>query len=232
MMASMTELISYLWPILGAAGAGAAIGFEREFRGRAAGFRTHILVCLASCFLMLAAARQSDWSFVEMAGGNVVSDPTRMAHGVLTGVGFLCGGVIFREGFSIHGLTTAASLWITSAVGLLFGVELYTLAIAGTVATLGVLTSLRVVEQRIARQTGVDMVFRYGRSEALHEDEVRALLSEFGFSLKRIGWKQTRETSEHVLKAVGFSPLKSEALAARLRTIAAVAEFEITPRDD
>jgi len=228
----MNELVSYLWPILGAAGAGAAIGFEREFRGRAAGFRTHILVCLASALLMLAAARQAEWAFLSMPDANVVADPTRMAHGVLTGVGFLCGGVIFREGFSVHGLTTAASLWITAALGLLFGVELYTLAIAGTVATLAVLAALRIVEARIARQTGVDMVLRYGRAEALHEDDVRALLSEFGFSLKRIGWKQSREVSEHVLKAVGFSPLKSEALAARLRTIAAVAEFEITPRDD
>jgi uncharacterized membrane protein YhiD involved in acid resistance len=63
-------------------------------------------------------------------------DPVRMAHGILTGVGFLCGGVIFQQGVSVHGLTTAASLWITSAIGTLFGVGLYELAIGGTVLSL------------------------------------------------------------------------------------------------
>ena len=181
---------------------------------------------------MLAAARQAEWHFVELPGANVVADPTRLAHGVLTGVGFLCGGVIFREGFSVHGLTTAASLWITAALGLLFGVELYTLAIAGTVATMAILAGFRVVEAAIARQIGVDMVLRYGRAEALHEDQVRALLAEFGFKVKRIGWTVTRHESEHRLKVSGFTPLRTEALVARLHDTKPIASFEITPRED
>lgn len=228
----MEPFTNYLWPIVGSLVAGAAIGFEREFRGRSAGFRTHILVGIASTLLMLAAARQAEWSFLELPGANVVADPTRLAHGVLTGVGFLCGGVIFREGFSVHGLTTAASLWITSALGLLFGVELYTLAIVGTVATLAILTAFRLIEARVARQINVDVALRYGRADALHEDEVRALMTEYGFSVKRIGWNVTPQETEHRLKVSGFTPLKTEALAERLRQTKPIASFELAPRDD
>lgn len=228
----MEHFTAYLWPIAGSLIAGGAIGFEREYRGRPAGFRTHILVCLASTLLMLAAARQAEWHFVELPGANVVADPTRLAHGVLTGVGFLCGGVIFREGFSVHGLTTAASLWISAALGLLFGVELYALAITGTVATVAILTAFRLLEARIASQVGVDAVLRYGRSEALHEDELRALFREYGFRVKRIGWNVTRDETEHRLKIAGFTPLRTEELAARLRDTKPILSFELSPRED
>ena len=106
---NLSEIESFALPILGAVVAGGLIGFEREWRGRAAGFRTHILVSLASALLMLAAMGQADWAFRALPDENIVTDPTRMAHGVLTGIGFLCAGVIFRTGFSIHGLTSAGS---------------------------------------------------------------------------------------------------------------------------
>ena len=83
---------------------------------RAAGFRTHTLVALASAILMLAAQHQVEWASSTTPEEILRIDPVRMAHGILTGVGFLCGGVIFKEGLSVHGLTTAASLWITSAL--------------------------------------------------------------------------------------------------------------------
>ena len=117
----LASLPDFVVPLLAAVLAGGLIGFEREWRGRAAGLRTHILVCLASALLMEAAVSQGAWRFHALPGTEIVSDPTRMAHGVLTGIGFLCAGVIFRAGFSIHGLTTAASLWITAAIGLLLG---------------------------------------------------------------------------------------------------------------
>ncbi len=128
-----------VWPIIGAMTAGGLIGVERTYHGHPAGFRTHILVCLTSCILMLAAMHQSTWAFTALSGQTVVIDPTRMSHGLLTGIGFLCAGVIFREGFSVHGLTTAASLWITSAIGVLFGVGMLNLALLGAGATLAVL---------------------------------------------------------------------------------------------
>ena len=86
----------FIAPLLSALAAGALIGYEREFRARAAGFRTHTLVAVASALLMLAAQHQIEWAGVAMTDDVMRIDPVRMAHGVLTGIGFLCGGVIWR----------------------------------------------------------------------------------------------------------------------------------------
>jgi MgtC family protein len=100
--------------VLGALVIGAAIGFERTFHGRPAGFRTHALVCVASALLMIVTVYQGQWmTFVEHDA--IRTDPTRMAQGIMTGIGFLGAGVIFKEGLTVRGLTTAASIWITSA---------------------------------------------------------------------------------------------------------------------
>ena len=118
-------------PLAGSLVTGMLIGLDRELHGKPAGLRTHTLVCFASTLLTLAAARQADWVLSLLPGQQVVSDPTRMAHGILTGIGFLGAGVIFREGPSVQGLTTAASLWIAAALGIVFGVGLFGLAVVG-----------------------------------------------------------------------------------------------------
>lgn len=230
----MNDAAHFSFAILASIVAGGIIGFEREQRGRAAGFRTHILVCLASCLLMLAAARQAHWAWVSLPGTDIVSDPTRMAHGVLTGIGFLCAGVIFREGFSIHGLTTAASLWMASALGLLFGVELWGLAATGVLATIVVLALLRAVDGWIPQGTAVDLNLCYARDRALHENDLRELLKSYDFRLQRIAWRVSAEDHriEHRLKVHGVTPLRTEELAAHLRSIDEILAFEISPRDD
>ena len=228
------SLPDFALPLLAAVLAGGSIGFEREWRGRAAGFRTHILVCLASALLMEAAVSQGAWRFDVLAGTRIVSDPTRMAHGVLTGIGFLCAGVIFRAGFSIHGLTTAASLWITAAIGLLFGAGLFALATSGTVLTVVILAALRLVSVRLPQQTIVDaeVVWRRGAPDA--EEAVEAAMAE-------VGWVPSGDRHELVdggesvrrtfrLRAIGEEPLK--ALAARLRTIEGITGYRLDPRDD
>ncbi|MBV0893498.1 MgtC/SapB family protein, partial [Paracoccus sp. Z118] len=109
-------------PLLCSLITGMLIGIDREVQGKPAGLRTHALVCLAATLLTLAAAQQELWTLKLVPGTQIVSDPTRMAHGILTGIGFLGAGVIFREGPSVHGLTTAASLWISAALGIVYGV--------------------------------------------------------------------------------------------------------------
>jgi putative Mg2+ transporter-C (MgtC) family protein len=138
-------------PMLSSLITGILIGLERELHAKPAGLRTHALVCFASTILMLAAARQGEWFVELMPDTQVVTDPTRMAHGILTGIGFLCAGVIFREGASIHGLTTAASLWSTAAIGTLYGVGMYWLAVSSALATLFVLGLLRVAQHLMPR---------------------------------------------------------------------------------
>lgn len=123
---------------------GMLIGLDRELQGKPAGLRTHALVCFASALLTLAATHQGQWYLDLVPSTQVVSDPTRMAHGILTGIGFLGAAGIFREGSSVQGLTTAASLWTTAALGIVCGVGMFELALVGTAATLVVLVALRI----------------------------------------------------------------------------------------
>ncbi|WP_292029855.1 MgtC/SapB family protein [Brevundimonas sp. UBA2416] len=169
----------YVWPIVGSITAGALIGFERQYRGAPAGFRTHILVALASGLLMLAAVHQIRW-LSDTPLEIIRIDPVRMAHGILTGIGFLGAGVIFREGFSVRGLTTAASLWITSALGTLYGIGFYGLAIGGTVATIAVLGAVTLTESLLPQRAYLDIRARYRRSERVTEAEFREILLQHG----------------------------------------------------
>jgi len=129
--------------------AGGIIGLERSYYGRPAGFRTHTLVCMASSLLMIVAVYQKDW-FTAITIENVRVDPTRMAQGIMTGIGFLGAGVIMQDRFSVRGLTTAASIWITAAIGILAGVGLYGTLVIVTILTISTLTLYRVVERKTA----------------------------------------------------------------------------------
>lgn len=133
-----------LLPLIGSLIAGAAIGAEREVNGKPAGLRTHTLVCFSSALMTLVALLMGEWTTDLTAGTQVVSDMSRMPHAILTGIGFLCAGVIFREGASVHGLTTAASLWLTAALGITFGTGLLEIGVIGTVIALLVLMLLRL----------------------------------------------------------------------------------------
>ena len=225
-----------LLPIVGAVIAGGLIGFEREYRGRAAGFRTHILVALASTLLMLAAARQGAWTFDPMMAGiesRIVADPTRMAHGILTGIGFLCAGVIFREGFSVHGLTTAASLWMVSALGVLFGAGLTGLGAIGAAVTLWILIALRVVNERMPTRTVIDITIDSRRDSGLTRETLEDALEGLDVSLGGGGYslRNGGETLRRRFKARLRRKLPVETLADRLAALPEVTGFDLRPRD-
>lgn len=229
-----TDLFDYFWPIAGSVIAGGAIGLEREWRGRAAGFRTHILVCLASALLMVAAMSQADWAFEALPNENIVTDPTRMAHGVLTGIGFLCAGVIFRTGFSIHGLTTAASLWITSSLGLLFGAGLMALGTIGTVVTVAILVLLRLISLRVPGRQVIDANAEWRRDGPSPLPEIQAALEELDKkpASTRMSLSEDGTTVGHAwkLKLRGEGDL--QALSDRLCALPGVTAFTLAPRDD
>lgn len=229
-----TDLPGFTLPLLAAVAAGGVIGFEREWRGRAAGLRTHILVCMASALLMEIAVMQGLWRFMPLPGAEVVADPARIAHGVLTGIGFLCAGVIFRSGFSIHGLTTAASLWITAAIGLVFGAGLYGLGVVGTALTAGVLTVLRLVGARLPQATVVDAVVEWRRETPAAEEAVRTVLGAFSHR-KAVESHQLIEDGAKVrlrLRLAKMSREQTADLAGRLRGIDGVTGYELSPRDE
>jgi putative Mg2+ transporter-C (MgtC) family protein len=130
-----------------AAGLGGLVGLERELRDREAGFRTHLLVSVGSCLFTLVSA----YGFHEflVGGGNIVrTDPTRIAAQIVTGVGFLGAGAIIRQGFSVRGLTTAATLWVVAAIGMASGAGYYSAAVITTALVLFSLWPLRIIAFR------------------------------------------------------------------------------------
>jgi putative Mg2+ transporter-C (MgtC) family protein len=127
---------------------GGAIGAEREIREREAGLRTHMLVSIgAALFTLVSAYGFSDFHFSNASG--ITYDPTRIAAQVVTGIGFLGAGAIIRQGLSVRGLTTAASLWVVAAIGLATGAGYYSAALITTVVVLVSLWPLRIVAFRI-----------------------------------------------------------------------------------
>ena len=131
-----------------ATAAGALIGVERSYHGRPAGFRTHTLVAVASCLLMLITSFYQDL-LRDAPLETIRLDPTRMAQGIMTGIGFLGAGVIVKEGLTVRGLTTAASIWTTAAIGIVIGMGLFFVAALGEVVVIGTLSLFRLVENRI-----------------------------------------------------------------------------------
>ncbi len=127
---------------------GGAIGFERELREREAGLRTHMLVSVgAALFTLVSAFAWTDWQFSNASG--IVFDPTRIAAQVVTGIGFLGAGAIIRQGLSVRGLTTAATLWVVAAIGMAAGAGFYSAAVITTVLVLLSLYPLRVLAFKV-----------------------------------------------------------------------------------
>lgn len=157
--------------------AGALVGLEREIRGREAGFRTNILVCVGSALVMLISFRMTSLSFQWNRMANIQVDPARIAYGVMTGIGFLGAGAIIHAGRDIRGLTTAAAMWCVAAIGLGFGAGLYTVAFLTTVLVLVVLWLLHGVEAVLPRSYERTIVVRARWSATLLEDVNRRFTS-------------------------------------------------------
>lgn len=227
------EYLQILLRLLAALAAGGIIGLERSFRGRAAGFRTHALVCIASSLLMLVTVYEGQW-FFSQSGSRVVIDPTRMAQGIMTGIGFLGAGVIVKEGLTVRGLTTAASIWITSAIGILTGIGFYYAAGLGVVLTLGTLSVFRWIEGRMPTELYANFMVRFAREAAMPEGELRALVAQHGFSVANFNYRLTGERQQFeyrmVLRTLKANNMRS--LAETLNGIAAVIEYRISPASD
>jgi putative Mg2+ transporter-C (MgtC) family protein len=152
----LLEIPSLTWSeellrVVVAAGLGGAVGLERELREREAGFRTHMLVSVGSALFTLVSA----YGFHEFLvhGGNVVrADPTRIAAQIVTGIGFLGAGAIIRQGFSVRGLTTAATLWVVAAIGMASGAGYYSAAVITTALVLFSLWPLRIFAFRVMQR--------------------------------------------------------------------------------
>jgi putative Mg2+ transporter-C (MgtC) family protein len=124
--------------------AGALLGIERERLDRPAGLRTYMLVTEGACLFMICAILLAE----QVARAGQISDPGRIASTVVQGIGFIAAGVILTTGKQVIGLTTAAGLWVATALGLLIGAGFYVVAVVATVATIVALVALRQIELR------------------------------------------------------------------------------------
>lgn len=125
------------------------VGFEREWHGRAAGLRTHVLVCLGATILLIAARSACQVMSQPLGEGNLVLDPNRISAGIVTGIGFLGAGAIIRMGDFVRGLTTAACIWFVAALGIIIGNGLFGLGIMATLVVLLVLVLFDLVEHKV-----------------------------------------------------------------------------------
>lgn len=165
------------------------IGYERERHGRAAGLRTHILVALGSCLVMLTAL-----DMMESLAGRVQIDPTRMAAQVISGIGFLGAGTILRFRASVRGLTTAASLWAVAGIGLAVGSGFVVGAALTTVLALVVLFGLSRWERRIPKEWYKTLTVETSLSgEEL--GRIRRVLSEYDVEIRDLGVGTGQEPS-------------------------------------
>jgi putative Mg2+ transporter-C (MgtC) family protein len=225
------EYLGIVFKVVGAWVAGSLIGLERSFHGRPAGFRTHALVCLASALLMLLTSHE----FLDgMPLETIRTDPTRMAQGIMTGIGFLGGGVIFKEGLTVRGLTTAASIWTTAAVGILFGAGMYLPALFGTLLTLGILAVFRRFETLIPSRFFAHYVVRFPKAQTPSETEVRRVLGDHGFKAANMSYGLTEDGTAFEYKTVINSAkrVNAERLVEYLRTAENVKSFRVAPTGD
>jgi putative Mg2+ transporter-C (MgtC) family protein len=165
-----------------AAGLGGAIGIERELHEREAGFRTHLLVSTgAALFTLVSAYAWGDF----VLGNGITFDPTRIAAQIVTGIGFIGAGAIIRQGLTVRGLTTAATLWVVAAIGMAAGAGYYSAALIATGLVLAALWPLRVVARRFLdrpHRRRIEVGLRPGRSAAA----VLAAFDELGVDVESL----------------------------------------------
>lgn len=216
--------------LLGASAVGLVVGYERTYHGRAAGMRTYTLVCVASTMLTAICGYPAQWF-----GGHVASplaaDPTRVVQGIVTGVGFLGAGVIMKEGFTIRGLSTAASIWMTSAIGVLIGVGFYGTAMGATVITIAAMTGLGDLEKKLPHQTTLHLTLAYPHDDVPTGEQIRAMMRDYGFEVADWTYdyaqKAGRVRWELVLRADGKG--RADALVNDLASSHEVLEFRLAP---
>ena len=230
----MNEYLEISYRLLIALGFGGLVGLERSYHGRPAGFRTHTLVCLGSALLMLVTVYEGQW-FVSHGMERVSIDPTRMAQGIMTGIGFLGAGVIMKEGINVRGLTTSASIWVTAAIGILVGIGFYFPAGLATAMVLGVLSAFRWLENIvIPSQQYAHFMVMFRRGSSMPEAELRKLVSELSFSVANLNYRlvDAGKHFEYRMMLRTPDPDNIRHLSEILVSTPTVLEFRIAPTGD
>ena len=205
--------------LLVAAVLGSLIGIEREIHGRSAGFRTQLLVALGSALAMVVSLHFAR----QFAGENpgILSlriDPARMAYGVMGGIGFLGAGVIMRQETGVRGLTTAASLWCTAAVGLACGFGMYAVAVFATLLVVFTLMVLNRLDDRIPSRASRTVVIMLPPGETDNVERLRGIMKNKRMTIRDVDYNRNFQTNIETISVSVSIPLGVD--AALLRGIA------------
>jgi putative Mg2+ transporter-C (MgtC) family protein len=157
-----------------------------------------------------------------------------MAQGIMTGIGFLGAGVIFKESFTVRGLTTAASIWVTAAIGILLGIGFYFAATVAVILTLGTLSMFRWIETKMPTLFYAHYMVRFARDATMPVEELRALLNEYGFSIASLSYRLDAEGNYFEYRTVIRTIKEDNArrLALHLAGRRDCLEFRISPTGD
>ena len=175
------------------------------------------------------------WRWLDSAPLETIrTDPTRMARGIMTAIGFLGAGVIFKEGLTVRGLTTAASIWTTAAIGILFGTGMYFPAVTGTLLAVGILAAFRWIEDRTPSQFYAHLAVTYPKDQTPSEEAVRGLLKDHGFKVANMSYELRQNGTAFEYRTVIKSARKANAtrLAEDLRAAEHLIGFSISPTGD
>ncbi|MDL2356545.1 MAG: MgtC/SapB family protein [Pseudomonadota bacterium] len=219
--------------LLGALLLGLLVGYERSYHGRAAGMRTYGIVCMASAALTIIGGYPGFWFGGH--GGALVSaaDPTRIIQGVVTGIGFLGAGVIMREGFNISGLTTAASIWASSVIGIMVGVGFYLAAMGLAFMASMIMIYLHRIEAFLPSRHALAITMRFRPGYAPLEATLRRVALERGYEIAggtlTIGGSEGRQEWRFVALALSRkSGIPLSGLASELAAFDGIDSFQLS----
>jgi putative Mg2+ transporter-C (MgtC) family protein len=190
------------------------VGFEREFHGRSAGFRTHILLCVGSTLIMITSVH-----IFDVYSGRTPIDPARLAAGVVTGIGFLGAGTIMRYRASVRGLTTAASLWVVTGIGLAVGSGLYFGSIVTTALAVITLMFFGRLEHAMIRKDWYKTLIIESKDGMERLKGIRKILSEYGAEITDFEVERSEDGANMVL-SIGVKLSTSHNTAVLIQDIA------------
>jgi putative Mg2+ transporter-C (MgtC) family protein len=219
-----------LMNIVGALLLGMIVGYERSYHGRAAGMRTYGLVCMASSAVTVIVGYPQFW-FGGLLPLTSTVDPTRVIQGIVTGIGFLGAGVIIKEGLNISGLTTAASIWASSAIGILCGAGFYFAAIMLALIASATMIWGGYIESVLPSRHAAALTLHFQPDHSPTIAEIRELARELGYRLAEGSMSITRHDANEewhmVWIAASKQPVSIPEIARSLRNYHFLRSFQV-----
>ncbi|WP_283745282.1 MgtC/SapB family protein [Sideroxydans sp. CL21] len=218
--------------MFGALVLGLIVGYERSYHGRAAGMRTYGLVCMAAAAVTVIAGYPSFW-FGGHVNTYLAGDPTRVIQGILTGIGFLGAGVIMRDGLNISGLTTAASIWTCSAIGVMVGVGFYASAIMLTILSALCMMWISKLESWLPSRPAIAVTLEFQKNFVPLEHTLREVVYSNGYEVASGSFaiRSSDEKLEWHFVAIALSKssgVSMNELASGLTTLQGVENFSLS----